>query len=116
MQSLSKYIIFSSVLHDSTPRWSNHRSVRWSVRLSVRHTLLFLGFCSLCTIHPNYRQAVFSITLNFPLEFTQDGLPELGSSFKEIFLVALFEKNPKLIIFHSILHPDSRGLLENLFR
>ena len=68
------------------------------------------------TIHPNYRQAVFSITLNFPLEFTQDGLPELGSSFKEIFLVALFEKNPKLIIFHSILHPDSRGLLENLFR
>ena len=68
------------------------------------------------TIHPNYRQAVFSITLNFPLEFTQDGLPELGSSFKEIFLVALFEKNPKLIIFHFILHPDSRGLLENLFR
>ena len=47
MQSLSNYIIFSRVLRDSTPRWSNHRSVRWSVRLSVRHTLLFLGFCSL---------------------------------------------------------------------
>ena len=74
------------------------------------------AYTALDTIHPNYRQAVFSITLNFPLEFTQDGLPELGSSFKEIFLVALFEKNPKLIIFHSILHPHSRGLLENLFR
>ena len=68
------------------------------------------------TIHPNYRQAVFSITLNFPLEFTQDGLPELGSSFKEIFLVAPFEKNPKLIVFHPILHLDFTGLLENLFR
>ena len=45
------------------------------------------------TIHPNYRQAVFSITLNFPLEFTQDGLPELGSSFKEIFLVAPFVRH-----------------------
>ena len=61
----------------------------------------------LSTVRPNYRQVVFSITLNFSLVFTQDGLPELGFSFKEIFLVALFEKNPKLIIFHSILHPDS---------
>jgi len=68
------------------------------------------------TIHSNYRQVVFSITLNFPLEFTQEGLPELGSGFKEIFLVALFEKNPKLIIFHPIMHPDFRELLENLFR
>ena len=68
------------------------------------------------TIRSNYRQVVFSITLNFPLVFTQDGLPEQGSSFKEIFLVALFEKNPKLIICHLILHPDFRGLLENLFR
>ena len=68
------------------------------------------------TIHSNYGQVVLSSTLDFSLVFTLDGLPELGSSFKEIFLVALFEKNPKLIIFHSILHPDSRGLLENLFR
>ena len=57
-----------------------------------------------------------SSTLDFPLVLTQDGLPELGSSFKEIFLVTLFEKNPKLIIFHPILHPDFRGVLENLFR
>ena len=68
------------------------------------------------TIRSNYRQVVFSITLNFPLVFTQDGLPELGSSFEEIFLVAPFEKNPKLIIFYPILHLDFRGLLENLFR
>ena len=68
------------------------------------------------TVRSNYRQVVFSITLNFPLVFTQDGLPEQGSSFKEIFLVAPFEKNPKLIIFHPILHPDFKALLENLFR
>ena len=58
----------------------------------------------------------FSITLNFSLVFTQDGLPELGSSFKEIFLVALFEKNPKLIIFPLILQSEFLGLLEDLFR
>ena len=58
----------------------------------------------------------FSITLNFSLVYTQDGLSEQGSSFKEIFLVAPFEKNPKLIVFHPILHPDFRELLENFFR
>ena len=68
------------------------------------------------TIPSNYRQVVLSSTLYFLLAFALDGLPELGSSFKEIFLVALFEKNPKLIIFHSMLHLDFRGLLENLFR
>ena len=68
------------------------------------------------TIHPNYRQAVFSITLNFPLEFTQDGLPELGSSFKEIFLVALFKKNPKFIVFPLDLYSEFTGLLESLLR
>ena len=73
-------------------------------------------FISHNTIRSNYRQVVFSITLNFPLVFTQDGLPELGSSFKEIFLVAPCEKNQKLIIFHPILHQDFRGLLENIFR
>ena len=80
--------------------------------------MLFLRFDfeSRTTIRSNYRQVVLGSTLDFLLVYTQDGLPELGSSFKEIFLVALFEKNPKLIIFHSILHPDSRGLLENLFR
>ena len=38
--------------------------------------LLFLFFL---TVRSNYRQVVFSITLNFLLVFTQDGLPELGS-------------------------------------
>ena len=68
------------------------------------------------TIRLNYRQVVFLSTRDFLLVYTQDGLPELGSSFKEIFLVALFDKNPKLIIFHCKLHPDFRGLLKNLFR
>ena len=58
------------------------------------------------TVRSNYRQVVFSITLNFPLVFTQDGLPELESSFKEIFLVTPFANNPKLIIFHLILQSD----------
>ena len=64
------------------------------------------------TVRSNFRQVVFSITLNFSLVFTQDGLPELGSSFKEIFLVA----PQKLIIFHPILHQEFRRLLENLFK
>ena len=34
----------------------------------------------------------------------------------EIFYVAPFEKNPKLIIFHLTLHIKSIGLLESLFR
>ena len=68
------------------------------------------------SIRSNYRQVVFSITLNFPLVFTQDGLPELGSSFIEIFLEAPFEKSPKLIIFHPILHSEFTGLVENIFR
>ena len=76
----------------------------------VRQVVLFN------TIHPNYGQVVFSITLNFPFVFTQDGLPKVGSSFKEIFVVALFEKNQKLIIFHPIMHSDFRELLENIFR
>ena len=53
------------------------------------------------TIRPNYRQVVFIITRNFLLVYTQDGLPELGSSFKEIFLVALFEKKSKIDYFSS---------------
>ena len=68
------------------------------------------------TIRSNYRQVVFSSTLDFLLVHTQDRLPELVSNFKEIFLVAPFEKNPKLITFHPILHTDFTGLLENLFR
>ena len=48
------------------------------------------------TIHSNYRQVVLSSTLDFLLVFTLDGLPELGSSFKEIFFVAPFEKNSKI--------------------
>ena len=68
------------------------------------------------TIRSNYRQVVLRSTLDFLLVYTQDGLPELGSSFKEIFLVALFEKNPKLIIFHLTLHLKFIGLLESLFR
>ena len=43
------------------------------------------------TIHSNYRQVVLSSTLHFLLAFALDGLPELGSSLKEIFLVAPFE-------------------------
>ena len=61
------------------------------------------------TIHSNYRQVVLSSTLDFSLVFTLDGLPELGSSFKEIFLVALFEKN-------QILHSEFTELIENIFR
>ena len=55
-----------------------------------------------------------SITLNFPIVYTQDGLSEPGSSFKEIFLVAPLEKNPKLMIFHFILQSEFTKLLENL--
>ena len=68
------------------------------------------------TIRSNYRQVVLRSTLDFLLVYTQDGLPELGSSFKEIFLVALFEKNPKLIISHLTLHLEFIELLECLFR
>ena len=60
------------------------------------------------TSRSNYRQVVFSITLDFLLVYTQYGPPEQESSFKKIFLVAPFEKNPKLIVFHPILHPDFR--------
>ena len=59
---------------------------------------------------------VLSSTLHFLLAFALDGLPELGSSFKEIFLVAPFEKSPKLIIFHYILHSEFTGVIENIFR
>ena len=57
-----------------------------------------------------------SITLNFPIVYTQDGLSEPGSSFKEIFLVAPFEKSPKLMIFLCILHSEFTQLIENIFR
>ena len=67
------------------------------------------------TIHSNYRQVVLSSTLDFLLVFTVDGLPELRSSFKEIFLVTPFEKNPKLIVFHQILHSEFTELIENIF-
>ena len=43
---------------------------------------------------------VFYSTLDFWLVFTLDRLSELGSSFKEIFLLAPFERSPKLMIFH----------------
>ena len=66
----------------------------------------------MCTIHSNYRQVVLRSTLDFLLVYTQNGLLELGSSFKEIFLVAPFEKNPKLTIFYPVLHTDFRGLLK----
>ena len=75
-----------------------------------------LYFHDTATIHSNYRQVVLSSTLDFLLVFTLDGLPELGSSFKEIFLVAPFEKNPKLIVFSLILKSEFLGLLEDLFR
>ena len=68
------------------------------------------------TIRSNNRQVVFSITLDFLLVYTQYGPPEQESSFKEIFLVALFEKNPKLIVFSIILMSEFLGLIENLFR
>ena len=68
------------------------------------------------TIRSNYRQVVLRSTLDFLLVYTQDGLLELGSSFQEIFLAAVFEKNPKLIIFHLTLHLEFIELLENLFR
>jgi len=45
------------------------------------------------TIHSNYRQVALSSTLDILLVFTLDGLPELGSSFKEIFFEAPFEKS-----------------------
>ena len=81
--------------------------------------LLGLGFGSRNlggTIRSNYRQVVFSITLDFPLVYTQYGPPEQESSFKKIFLVAPFEKNPKLIVFSLILKSEFLGLLEDLFR
>ena len=62
------------------------------------------------------RQVVFSGTLDFPLVYTKNGPYELGSSFKEIFLVAPFEKNPNLIVFSLILKSEFLGLLEVLFR
>ena len=80
--------------------------------------MLFLRFDfeSRTTIRSNYRQVVLGSTLDFLLVYTQDGLPELGSSFKEFFLVALFEKNPKLIIFHFTLLVEFIEFLESLFR
>ena len=80
--------------------------------------MLFLRFDfeSRTTIRSNYRQVVLGSTLDFLLVYTQDGLPELGSSFKEIFLVALFGKNLKLIIFHLTLHLEFIELLESIFR
>ena len=57
---------------------------------------------------------VLSSTLDFLLVFTLDGLPELVSSFKEIFLVAPFEISPELIIFHHILYSEFTGLNENM--
>ena len=68
------------------------------------------------TIHSNYRRVVLSSTQDFLLDFTLDGLPELGYSFREILLVAPFEKSPKLIIFHQILHSEFTGLIKNIFR
>ena len=68
------------------------------------------------TIRLNYRQVVFLSTRDFLLVYTQDGLPELGSSFKEIFLVALFKKNPKFIVFPLDLYSEFTGLLESLLR
>ena len=68
------------------------------------------------TIRSNCRKVVLSSTPDFLLIYTLDGPPELGSSFKEIFYVAPFEKNPKLIIFHLTLHLKFTGILESLFR
>ena len=68
------------------------------------------------TIRSNYRQVVFSITLDFPLVYTQYGPSEQESSFKKILIVAPFEKNPKLIVFSLILKSEFLGLLEDLFR
>ena len=68
------------------------------------------------TICSNYRQMVFSITLYFLLVYIQYGPPEQESSFKKNFLVAPFEKNPKLIVFSLILKTEFLGLLEDLLR
>ena len=62
----------------------------------MKHILLKLDVSVFNTIHSNYRQVVLSSTLDFLLVFTLDGLPELGSSFKEIFLVAASEKKSKI--------------------
>ena len=67
------------------------------------------------TIRPNYRQVVFSITLNFPLVFTQDGLPELGTSFKETFLVAPFKKKSKNDNFSSYIAPRFQRVVRKPF-
>ena len=53
---------------------------------------------------------VLSINLDYLLVYTLDGLPELRSGSEEIFLDSLFEKNPKLIIFHLNLHSKFTGL------
>ena len=45
------------------------------------------------TNYLNYRQVVFRSALDFMLVYIQDVLPVLIYSFKEIFLVAPFEKN-----------------------
>ena len=64
----------------------------------------------------SFNYAAVCSTLDSLLVFTLDGLSELGSSLKEIFLVAPFEKSPKLIIFQQILHSEFTGLIENIFR
>ena len=66
--------------------------IGWPVGLSVDPLYTFMT--SPNTIHSNYRPVVLSSTLDFLLVLTLDGLFELGSSFKEIFLVAPYEKNP----------------------
>ena len=52
-----------------------------------------------CTIRSNYRQVVLFSTSDFLLLYTLDGLPHLEYTFKEIFHVAPFEKNPNLWFF-----------------
>ena len=68
----------------------------------------------LCTIRLNKSQVVFHRTLDFMLVYTQEGLPELGSSFKEIFLGALFEKKGKKK-FPLLLQWEFKGLIKRLF-
>ena len=50
---------------------------------------------------------VLSSTLDILLVYALDGLPEVGSSFKEIFHVAPFEKNPKLNVFSRVLRDST---------
>ena len=82
----------------------------------MKHILLKLDVSVFNTIHSNYRQVVFSITLDFPLDYAQYGSPEQESSFKKIFFVAPFEKNPKLSVFSFILKSEFLGLVEDIFR